>query len=326
LVASDDAAQVVEIRGVVQSQRKNQMAWNPVQVNQLLWGKDWMRTKQGSGARLRFLDVSTAELGENTEITVEQLAIRRGGSAAHVVLKTWAGTTAIRAVRLVDPSSFFRLDTPTASTVVRGARMTVQVEQGGRTQIDLQQGGAEVQIKDTSIALGMGERISVEPGGAYHKERIFWPNAQLVRDRIQGAWSAPGETFQLELPEDEINQFLVATSLQPDSAIRSPEIWLTADEARLFATLANPAPMGLCATIEIQVVNGELKPRTKLVTAGVAVPVPATALDRALAPVLGQVESYLDQANALVRFDDVRIEEGRVVASGTKRPDAPLAH
>ncbi len=147
--------------------------------------------------------------------------------------------------------------------------MTVQVGQDGKTQIDLRQGSAEVQVKDTSITLGMGERIAVEPGGAYHKERVFWPNAQLVRDRIQGAWSAPGETFQLELPEDEVNQFLVATSQQPDFIIRDPEIWFTEGEARIFATLVKPAPMDV--------------------------------------------------------FSDVRIEEGRVVAIGTKRLDAPSA-
>jgi hypothetical protein len=301
------------------------MAWNPVQVNQLLWGRDWMRTKQGSGARLRFLDVSTAELGENTEITIEQLALRRGGSAATIVLKTWAGTTAVRAVRLVDPSSFLRLDTPTASTVVRGARMTVQVGQGGKTQIDLQQGSAEVQIEDQRVALDMGERIAVEPGGAYHKERVFWPDAQLVRDRVQEAWAAPGEGFYLELSEDEVNQFLVATSQQAEASIRDPEVWFTAGEVRLFATLVEPAPLDICATIDLPVVNGELEPRIALAMAGVALPVPAAALDRALAAVLGEVEGTLDRANAFVRFGEVKIEDGRVVAIGTKRPDAPLA-
>jgi hypothetical protein len=203
--------------------------------------------------------------------------------------------------------------------------MTVQVEPDGKTQIDLQQGSAEVRVADTSITLGMGERIAVEPGGVYHKERFLWPNAQLVRDRIQGAWSAPGETFQLELPEDEVNQFLVATSAQVDSLVRDPEIWFTEGEARLFATLSQPTPVEVSATVEIEVVNGELKPQIRLATAGIAVAVPAAALDRALTPLLGQMEGYLDQANALVHFSDVRIEDGRVVAIGTKRPDASLA-
>ena len=162
-LAVSAAAQVAELSGVVQVQRKDDLAWNPAQLNQLLRGKDWIRTGEQSGAQLRFFDVSTADVGPATEVMVEKLAQKRSGESGTVVLKMWSGEMAVRAVRFVDPSSVFRVDTPTASTVVRGARFSVGVEPNGGTRVGVQQGHAEVTAGGETLSLGMGEELIVDP-------------------------------------------------------------------------------------------------------------------------------------------------------------------
>jgi hypothetical protein len=320
LVVLPDAAQVIELKGVVQTHGARDGLWRPVQVNQLMRAKDWMRTAKEASARVRFFDVSTADLQENTEITIEQLGKRRQRDSGNVTVKLWAGEMAVRAVRLMDPSSSLRIETPTASTVVRGARFTVQVGEEGQTQIDLHEGNMDVAIGDEVVSLGMGERITTDAGSGYQRERVFEPNAQLVIDRIDAAWTAPGEAFRLDLPENEINQFLAAASGQPGVPVRDAQLWFTDGRARIAATLLEPMEMDLSATIEIRVVNGRLDPQIKLNTAGVGLPVPTALLEQAIKASLGQARDQLDEAQAYVEFSEARIEDGRLLLVGRKRP------
>jgi hypothetical protein len=320
LVVLPDAAQVIELKGVVQTHGVRDDIWRPVQVNQLMRAKDWIRTAKEASARVRFFDVSTADLQENTEITIEQLGKRRQRDSGNVTVKLWAGEMAVRAVRLMDPSSSLRIETPTASTVVRGARFTVQVGEEGQTQIDLHEGSMDVAIGDEVVSLGMGERITTDAGSGYQRERVFEPNAQLLIDRIDAAWTAPGEAFRLDLSENEVNQFLAAISGQPGSPVRDAQLWFTDGRARIAATLLEPVEIDLSATIEVRVVNGRLDPQIKLNTAGVGLPLPTALLEQALKASLGQAQGQLDEAQAYVEFSEARIEDGRLLLVGRKRP------
>jgi hypothetical protein len=177
----------------------------------------------------------------------------------------------------------------------------------------------DVTVGDEVVTLGMGERITTDAGGSYQKERVFEPNAQLLLDRIQSAWAAPGETFRLDLPENEVNQFLAATSGQSGSTVRDAQLWFVDDQARLSTTLVEPAEVDFYALVELQVIGGRIEPRVKLNTAGIALPLPAAVFNQALDASIGQLQAKLDQAQARVEFSEVRIEDGRLVVVGRKR-------
>lgn len=319
-----DAATLVELKGVVQTRQEDETEWQPARLNQLLWRKHHIRTGTGSSARLLFFDVSSVDLGEETEVGIAQISKRRGGNGADVTLRVWLGKTAVRAVRFVDPSSSFRVDTPTASTVVRGARFTVQVAPDGATQIDLQEGQAEVAVNGEVVALVMGQRITLEPGGLYQVEQVFEPDAGLVADKVDAAWAAPGDAFRLELTEDEVNQFLAAMGRQPDFFLHDSQVWFVDGEARAATTVVEPARFDLSAATGFWVVDGELKPRVRAVAAGVALPVPGSVLNPALDWVFGQAEGYLAQAYRFVEFSEIQIKDGYVVVTGQKQPEAPV--
>jgi len=322
-VAFADAASLVELKGVVQTRREDETQWEPAHLNQLLWRKHRVRTGTGSNAKLRFFDVSTVDLEEETELSIAQLSKRRGGNGIDVVLKVWLGKTAVRAVRFVDPSSSFRVDTPTASTVVRGARFTMQVDEDGTTQIDLQEGSAEIQINGDVVVLVMGERITLDPDGLYEIEQVFEPDDQLVAEKITAAWESPGDDFQPELTENDVNQFLAAMSRQPDFFLDDTQIWFVDGEARAATTVVDPVRFDLSAAVSFQVVDGKVKPRIRAIAAGVALPVPGAVLNPTLNLVLGQLEDYLDQAYRFVEFENIQIEDGYIIVTGHKQPDAP---
>lgn len=323
-VAFADAASVVELKGIVQTRHEDDAQWQPARLHQLLGREHRVRTGTGSSARLLFFDVSTVDLEEETEVSIAQVSTRRGGNGIDVALNMWFGNLAVRAVRFVDPSSSFRIDTPTASTVVRGARFTVQVEEDGTTQIDLEEGRAEVEVHGETVVLVMGERITLDPSGLYEVEQMFEPNARLVADKTNAAWYAPGDEFRLELTENEVNQFLAALGQQSDFFLRDTQVWFVDGETRVATTVVDPARFDLSAAAGVRVVDGEAKPRVKAIAAGVALPVPGPVLDPALDWVFGQVEDYLAQAYNFVEFSDIQIEDGRIIVTGYRKPDAPV--
>lgn len=318
LIAFSDAASLVGLKGMVHTRREDKTQWEPASLNQLLWREDWVRTGAESSASLRFFDVSTVDLEEETEVSIAQISKRRGGNSVDVVLKVWLGRTAVRAVRFVDPSSSFRVDTPTASTVVRGARFNVQVDEDGTTQIDLEAGEAKVEVNGETVVLAMGERITLDPDGLYEVEQVFEPDPQLVIDKVEAAWDAPGDEFRLELTENEVNQFLAAASQQPDFFLRHTQIWFVEDELRLATTVIEPARFDLSAAIGVRVVDGEIKPQVRAVAAGINLPVPGVVLNPALDQLLSQQTEYLAQAQRFIEFSDVQLKDGNIIITGHK--------
>lgn len=209
---------------------------------------------------------------------------------------------------------------------MRGARFTVEVAEDGTTQIDLQEGTAEVHIEgQQALTLDMGKRITLEPDGEYKTEQLFEPDTAPAVAKVTTSWNTPDDVLRFELTEAEVNQFLAAMSDQPDFFLRDAQVWFLPDEARIAATLVQPTRLDLSASLGVQVVRGRIEPQVKSIAAGVALPVPRPVLDLAIEALLGRMENYLDQAYDFVEFDQVRIEDGSVLVTGRKRPDAPLA-
>lgn len=322
-IAFGDAASLVSLKGLVQTRSEELSQWTPAHLNQLLWRDQRIRTGDGSSARLLFFDVSTAELDENTEVSILRVDRRRSGEAVQVVLKTWVGKTAVRAIRFVDPSSSFRIETPTSTTVVRGARFTVEVAPDGTTQVVLEDGTAEVEVQGQVVALSIGEQITLNPQGGHRVERLFTPDAGLVMGAVEEAWTAPGEAFVLELPEGEVNQFLAAMSAEPGFFLRDTQVWFTEGRARIAATVTRPRELDMSALMRVRVVDGKLKPEVESMAAGIALPIPKPLLNLVMETVWGQIEQYLGQAYSFVSFDDVQIRDQTLIVIGRKQPDAP---
>lgn len=318
LIALGDTAKLTQLKGIVQCQKRSDPQWQPAMLNQLLKRQERLRTGAKSSAQLLFFDASTVELDENTEISIEQLAKRRQGNATDIVLKTWVGKTVIRAVRFIDPSSSLRVETESASTVVRGARFTVQVAPDGSTQIDVEEGQAEVTVGSSTVPLDMGQRITLKADGSFETDRLFEPNAQLVLDRVTGAWEAPGSAFQVELTQNEINQFFAAMAQEESFFLSSTQVWLLDGEARLSTVLKKPQ-VNLVVAFSIQAVKGKLKPHINSLSIGKGLTVPRILANTAMDVVLKQLEEYLTQAYDFVEFKQVKIQDGKLEVTGNKR-------
>lgn len=319
LIGIGATAQVIELQGVVQNKKSEEARWEPAALNQLLRRQERVRTGDNSGAQLLFFDVSTVELDENTEISIEQLAKRRGGNVADIVLKTWAGKAMVRAVRFVDPSASLRIDTPTASTVVRGARFSVEVTPDGSTVVEVYEGKAQVEVGGKTVEVTMGEKLVVSSAGQFSQERTFVPNAQPVIDKVTEAWRSPGDEFRVELSEAEVNEFLLATGEETEFFITEAQVWFLEDEARIEAVLGKPTQLDVSAALRFDIVDGHIQPDVKSFAAGISLPLPKFLIDRAVNLVMAQVETYLAEAYEFVEFTEVTLVDETLIVVGKKQ-------
>ncbi len=317
LVAFPSTATLTDLKGIVHRQKAGTTEWQVAQNHDLVHNADRVRTAALSGATLVFFDVSKVSLDENTEVSVVEVNSRRGGSAASVVLKTWAGRTWVRAVRFVDPSSTFRVDTPTASTIVRGARLAVEVAEDGATQINVEQGSATVTVGAQSVELTMGQRANVSSEAEVTTEQVFTPDMKPLMDKGQAALDSPEKEFRLEIEEQELNQFLVAYVNDYITFASDPQIWLLKDVGIVGLRITEPFEAEVTIAVSILPENGRLRLQVRSVSAG-GLPIPGQLADGLARLLTGAYERYLADTYQWLEFTQVQMEDGKIVVKANK--------
>lgn len=317
LVAFPSTATITDLKGIVHKQKEGKTEWQVAQNHDLVRNNDRVRTAELSGATLVFFDVSKVSLDENTDISVVEVSSRRAGSSASVVLKTWAGRTWVRAVRFVDPGSTFRVDTPTASTIVRGARLAVEVAEDGATQINVEQGSATVTAGAQRVELTMGQRANISSGAEVTTEQIFTPDMQPLMDKGQAALDSPEKEFHLDIEEQELNQFLVAYVNDYITFASDPQVWLLKDVAILGVNVTQPFKAEVNVAVSILAKNGQLRLQVRSVSAG-GLPVPGQLADGLVKLLTGAYDKYLADTYQWLEFTEVQIEDGKAVVKANK--------
>ncbi|HID62114.1 MAG TPA: hypothetical protein EYP49_05160 [Anaerolineae bacterium] len=316
-IAFAHTATLTDLKGVVQTRREQATTWEPAHKNQVVKNRDRVKTGEMSAATLLFFDVSTAYLDEQTEVSVVEISTRRGGSVATVVLKTWVGKTWVRAVRFADPSSTFRVDTPTASTVVRGARLNVTVAADGATQVDVEQGWADVTAGGKTVTVGMGEQAVVAPDADLTTRRVFEPDAGPVEDKVQIAFDSPGKEFSLELDELEVNQYLMVTLAEGEQFLADPQVWFVEDEIVLGARVTAPVELEVTMVVTPQIEEGQIRPVIQSISAG-GLPVPSQLANTLVDFVMENFQVAIGEAYKYLDFSDIRIEDGKITIEALK--------
>lgn len=316
-IAFAHTATLTDLKGVVQTKREQATAWEPAHKNQVIKNQDRVRTGEMSAATLLFFDVSTADLGEQTEVSVVEISTRRGGSVATVILKTWAGKTWVRAVRFADPASTFRVDTPTASTVVRGARLNVAVAADGSTQVDVEQGWADVTAGDQTVTVGMGEQAVVTSGADLTTRRVFEPDAKPMEEKVQAAFDSPEKEFYLELEELEVNQYLMAILSEDEQFFTDPQVWFVEDEIVLGARVTTPIDMEVTMVVVPHIKQGQIQPVIESISAG-GLPVPSQLANTLVDFVMESFQTAIGEAYPYLDFSGIHVEDGKITIKALK--------
>lgn len=149
---------ITSLTGSAQVRRPNTVAWNDVPTNYVLGPGDELKTGRGSRVTLTFDDGSRVELGPNSSYALQDTKAEESSmTLTFGRLKAWVTKAAARR---------FSVRTPTAVCSVRGTEFGVDVNQDGRTSVELFTGLLGVQDqKGNEVLLKDGQRVDVDANG-----------------------------------------------------------------------------------------------------------------------------------------------------------------
>jgi hypothetical protein len=146
--------QVATLQGSATVKRANAAAAIALQVNDLIFKNDTLRTGPDSALGVTFDDETTFSLSANTRIVVDEFVYQDGGTANAASVTVALGTAAFVAGKVAKTGDM-KIATPTATMGIRGTTGVVDVPSEGAA------GGGEAEIKLYPDADGHVGRIEV---------------------------------------------------------------------------------------------------------------------------------------------------------------------
>jgi hypothetical protein len=120
-----------------------------------------LETLQKSGMQVRFSDGSALTLGASSKVLVDAFVYDPSNPASKALMSIPSGT--LRYVTGKMPKGQTTIDTPTATMVLRGTNVTVNVDDTGKTELYVKEGKVSVHNKitgqDTLVEEGNGVDI-----------------------------------------------------------------------------------------------------------------------------------------------------------------------
>ncbi|MFC2041161.1 FecR domain-containing protein, partial [Chloroflexota bacterium] len=122
-----------------------------------------VKTASHTHALLTFFEGSTIKLEPGTDVEIQQVEHVDEQSTV-IVLKQWLGRTWSRVVKMADSGSHYRIETPSATAVVRGTLFTTEVEETGFTRVATTEGLVSVVAHDEEVYVPASKQTRVETG------------------------------------------------------------------------------------------------------------------------------------------------------------------
>ena len=145
-------------------QRGGRGAWIEVVENIAVEAGDRIKTSDASHAVLSFMEGTTTELRELTELTIDELQVVRGQRVV-IRIDLDAGEVWNRVAEL-PADSMHEVTTMAAKVICRGSEYGVAVNEMGTTWVRGQEGRVEVTAGGTTVPLAPGDTLMVEVGSS----------------------------------------------------------------------------------------------------------------------------------------------------------------
>ena len=161
-VAQAQVARLDGAQGSVELKRAAAAAFVQAAAGEQLYDGDIIHTTENARATLAFVDGSIMRLSENSSMVLKPV-----GGETHIGLDSGKAYLFSR-----DQHQFPIVDTPSATTAIRGTELSIEVS-AHETKIALLDGQANVSNSAGDLLLSNGEQASVSKGAAPHKELII---------------------------------------------------------------------------------------------------------------------------------------------------------
>jgi riboflavin synthase alpha subunit len=191
--AAPGSAVVAEVRGIVELQT-DAGQWRSVSNGQALSAGQQLRTRDLSGAALRFYDGSQTQLGPATEVVIEELNAPTSGPRT-ILLTQLSGSTDHQVAHSGDPASRYEVHTPNGDSLARGTRFHVSVSPALVTRVDVAEGIVAVINADVTVQVTAGQVTTISPG-APPAPPSFYVSGEGVVTQMGEVWRIGGLDFR----------------------------------------------------------------------------------------------------------------------------------
>jgi len=149
-------AKVSKFSGQVQIARHFDWQWVPVVENMLVSEGDWIRTRSRSSVEIRHDDGTVIRLRPNSKAMISLAGQTKSerGDVRVTQVKLESGSMIAKVNKLLQRESRFEIETPTATSFVRGTELRVKVEDQGSTRLEVLEGAVDFGSADQNISVG----------------------------------------------------------------------------------------------------------------------------------------------------------------------------
>jgi ferric-dicitrate binding protein FerR (iron transport regulator) len=188
-----ESATVAELSGLVEVQSASG-GWQMVQLGQTIKPGQRLRTGAASGVTLVFYDGSKAQLGADSEISVDQLNVQRSGPRV-IVLTQHVGESQHDVVPSSDPASRYAVNTPSGVGQAKGTSFRVFVTVALVVSFEVEEGAVEVTNIGTTVLVVAGQVTVIHSDGV-PSQPAFWIKGEGIVEKTGLVWKVAGRTFR----------------------------------------------------------------------------------------------------------------------------------
>jgi len=169
-------------------------AWQIVSEDTILTAGTHLRTASFSSVSLTFKDGSLAQIGPNSELSIETLAADPVTGTREIALLQLSGESSHNVVPLETATASYQVDTPSARGQVEGTQFHVRVDPEQTVWV-VEDGAVEVSGENETVYVGAGEmtRVMIEEEPTHPVDFI---TGQGEVTFIGESWGISGQSFQ----------------------------------------------------------------------------------------------------------------------------------
>jgi hypothetical protein len=341
------------LQGAVESRAESEAVWTVAANDQRVGKGEHVRTGGASSAGILFFDTSTVNLGENTEINIQDASATRRGRRPHLSIGHWVGQLSLRMIQLSGPQTELIIETPNATTTASGgAQIQTTVNPGSTTTVRVDVGSANVtshgpltaakpaqEVVRSSrglpglampayqagltVVVVAGQTATIDANGIITVTQTGG-QASSLPELVAQALGAPGTTFTMTLTEQMVNAYISSTDLGLEGyGISNPVIWFSGGNAIISGNLS-PAGAGVpiggpFTLVTTPAVNSSGSISLSLVSANVGgVPLPANVINQSIALAESAITNLLADPAYPIQLTAVQVNEGSIMLTGNK--------
>ncbi len=220
--------------GEVLVQKQGSTTWIQAVSGMKVFEGDSLKTGGNSTAEIVFFEGSVVEVGADSEILLNELALDPHTGSTSIHLKQFVGNTVNRVQKLVNSGSSYEVDTPAGSAVVRGTAFNSYVGVNGFTIIHCDEGTVWFTAQGATVTVNAGEWSGATPGGTPSTPSAFQIGNVKICSDVRGDRDYTIRPDAIFAPGERAWIYFEASDLSWNASNGTYEVWYRVTDVKVY--------------------------------------------------------------------------------------------